>query len=84
MAKKIKPLHPIDNVILRTLARTKLQVTPTEISRAIGVHPVTAQKHIKKLKKDGALSFKKTGNRIYVNPLNLTQIRKFLIRRKKL
>lgn len=82
MASTKKPLHPIDKVILKALVRTKLEVTPTQISKAVGIHPVTAQKHIKSLKSRGALKSNKTGNRTYVKPLTQTQLKKFLLRRK--
>lgn len=82
MAPPKKPLHPIDKVILKALVRTRLQVTPTQISKAVGIHPVTAQKHIKYLKSRGVLKSKKTGNRTYVRPLTQAQLRKFLLGRR--
>ena len=82
MAPRKKPLHPFDKVILRALARTKVQVTPTQISRAVGIHPVTAQKHIKYLRSRGVLVAKKTGNRTYVRPLTQARLKKFLKGRK--
>ena len=82
MAPRKKPLHPFDKVILRALVRTKIQVTPTQISKAVGIHPVTAQKHIKYLRGRGVLKAKKKGNRTYVKPLTQAELRKFLSGRK--
>lgn len=82
MALRKKPLHPFDKVILRALVRTRVQVTPTQISKVVGIHPVTAQKHIKSLGRRGALKSTKRGNRTYVSPVTETQLKRFLSGRK--
>lgn len=71
MPKKRKPLHPIDKEILRSLLRSKIKVTPSQISRAIGIHPLTAQKRIDKLVKEELIKCKKEGNRTYCDPIKV-------------
>ncbi len=72
-----KRLHPIDKEILRALMRTRIRVTPSQISYAIGVHPVTAQIRIKELMRRDLVKCKPKGNRTYCKP-NIDQIKKML------
>ena len=72
-----KGLHPIDKEILRALIRTNIRVTPSQISKAIGVHPVTAQNRIKELMKRDLVFCKPKGNRTYCKP-NMTELKKRL------
>ncbi|MBI2632621.1 hypothetical protein HYW75_06455 [Candidatus Pacearchaeota archaeon] len=64
MEDKVK-FHPIDRDIIRSIRDNRLASTPSKIARTIGIHPVTAQKHIEKLSKQGYLDCKTKGNRTY-------------------
>ncbi len=67
MVKKIgkRPYHPYEESILRTLYKSRQQLTPTRISRLVGIHPVTAQKRMERLRKRNLVSSKKRGKRKY-------------------
>lgn len=58
-------LHPIDKDIIRALASTRLKATPSQVSRAIGVHPATAQRRIQGLVKKDIVQCQPRGNRKY-------------------
>lgn len=72
-----KKLHPIDRDIIRALIGTRIKVTPSQISKAIGVHPVTAQNRIKELMKKDFVKCVLKGNRTYCKA-NVNQIKKML------
>lgn len=74
-----KPLHPIDKEILRALSGANMRVTPSQISKAIGIHPVTAQNRIKELMKRDLVICKPKGNRTYCKP-NISELKKMLKR----
>lgn len=63
MAKR--KFDPIDKEILRSLAKTRIRVTPSQIAKAINIHPTTAQRRLEKLTKMKLTSCKKIGNRTY-------------------
>ena len=73
-----KPLHPIDKEILRALIGTKMKVTPSQISKAIGVHPVTAQNRIKELMKKELVKCTPKGNRTYCRPASMNDLKRKL------
>ncbi len=60
-----RPYHPYEESILRTLHKSRRQLTPTKIAKTIGIHPVTVQRRIKNLTKRGMLIHQKRGNRRY-------------------
>lgn len=64
-----RQLHPIDRDILRVLMRSRIKVTPSQISKAIGVHPKTAQTRIKELSLKKIINCKHRGNRTYCEPI---------------
>lgn len=72
-----KPLHPIDKEILRALLGTRMRVTPAQISKAIGIHPLTAQVRIKELNKARLVNCLRRGNRTYCKP-NISELKKRL------
>jgi len=78
MAKKV--LHPIDKEIIRALMNSRIRVTPSKISKAINVHPSTAQRRIMELSKNKIISCKKSGNRTYCDPLRINELKKKLKR----
>lgn len=65
MAYKKKPLHPYEEAIVRMLRRTRAEMTPTEIGKRLGIHPVTAKKRILRLEKRQWVKCDKVGNRRY-------------------
>ena len=75
-------LHPIDKEILRALIGTKIKVTPSKISKVIGVHPVTAQNRIKELMKQDLVRCNSRGNRTYCKA-NLPELKRKLIKINK-
>lgn len=75
-----KPMHPIDKEILRALAYSKIKVTPAQISKAIGIHPKTAQDRIKIMSSKNLIKCKPKGNRTYCDPLNMKSLKKKLMR----
>jgi len=76
-------LHPIDKEILRALMNSRIKVTPSQISKAIGVHPVTAQNRIKVLMKKDLIKCNLKGNRTYCKP-NISELKKLLKKEKRL
>lgn len=72
----VRRLHPIDKEILRALMGSKIKVTPSQISKSIGIHPVTAQKRIKELVKINLVKCKLKGNRKYCR-INMPKILKY-------
>ena len=60
-----RPYHPYEESILRTLYGSRRQMTPTKIAKAIGIHPVTAQKRMKRLMEKGMVTGNKRGKRRY-------------------
>lgn len=72
-----KQLHPIDKEIIRALMGSRIRVTPSQISKAIGIHPVTAQNRIKALMKEDLIICKPKGNRTYCKA-NLSQLKRML------
>jgi len=75
-----RPLHPIDKEIIRALSRTKVKVTPSQISRAIGVHPVTVQTRIRTFPMSNVVRCSPRGNRTYCK-LDRNALRKLLKRK---
>jgi predicted transcriptional regulator len=74
----VKRLHPIDKEILRALARSRMKVTPARISRAISIHPLTAQRRIQELSMKKLVNCKRVGNRTYCTPININELKKKL------
>ena len=60
-----KPFNPYEESILRTLNRSRKQLTPTQIAQIIGIHSTTAKKKMLLLAKKRLLLLKKRGNRKY-------------------
>ena len=65
MARKIKrrPFHPFEESILRTLNKSRKQLTPTRIADIVRIHPVTAQSRIQSLRARGFVIVDKRGKR---------------------
>lgn len=78
----MRRLHPIDKEILRALSGANMKVTPSQISKAIGIHPVTAQNRIKVLSGAHLIKCVPKGNRVYCKP-NIEQIKKMLRKEKR-
>jgi len=76
MTKKVR-FHPIDRDIIKSIRGNKLASTPSKIAKTIGIHPVTAQKHVEKLSKLGYLDCKTKGNRTYCK-VNMNKLRRGL------
>jgi predicted transcriptional regulator len=74
-----KPLHPIDKEIIRALIGTKVKVTPSQISKAIGIHPKTAQDRLREMQLKGLIKCNKKGNRTYCQTININQMKKKLM-----
>ncbi|MBI2628838.1 hypothetical protein HYW74_02035 [Candidatus Pacearchaeota archaeon] len=84
MSKIIKPfrkLHPIDKEILRAISSTKMKVTPSQVAKQIGVHPVTTQRRMALMGKEKIIQPMPKGNRNYYKS-DIDLIRKFLRARK--
>ena len=62
---KTRPFHPYDESILRTLNQSKIDLTPTEISKINHIHSVTARTRIKRLEEAGFVLCRGFGNRKY-------------------
>jgi len=73
-----KPIHPIDKEIIRALIGTEMKVTPSQISRAIGIHPQTAQNRLKQYPLNKFITCTKKGNRTYCRKVNTNQMKKML------
>ena len=67
MAKQIKrkPFHPFEESILRTLNKSRRELTPTQIARKIGIHPVTAKNRINILTRKRLIKCATVGKRRY-------------------
>ncbi len=65
MARKIRqrPFHPFEESILRTLNKSRKQLTPTRIADIVRIHPVTAQNRIRSLSRRGFVIVDNRGNR---------------------
>lgn len=72
-----RPLHPIDKEILRAMAATKIKVTPAQVSKAIGIHPRTAQMRMKALSQKDLIKCTPRGNRNYCQ-VNIPVLKKRL------
>ncbi len=59
---------------------TEMKVTPSQISRAIGIHPKTAQSRLRQMSLDGLIKCSKKGNRTYCQKINTNQMKKKLMR----
>lgn len=73
----VRRLHPIDKDILRALIGARVRVTPSQISHAIGVHPVTAKNRIDELMRRNLVKCQPKGNRTYCRA-NVDLIKKIL------
>lgn len=63
--RKSKKFNPYDESILKTFSRLDKKVTPSEVAKYLKIHPNTAKKRIKSLSKEGYLSCRTEGKRLY-------------------
>ena len=70
---KEKRFSVYEDAIIRTLRKSPGPITPTEISRRLGIHPITAKNKILGLSKRGYVSCDREGKRLFCK-LNLKKI----------